>query len=184
MDTIYIPTVNRVHQQTTYKALPPSLQKRVVFVVQDWERDQYRYDADYLVLPQEIRVGHPRALAATRKVIYETAGTTKYAILDDDLVFIRKNAKYWTGVSNMDKSSRPCSHPDILEMFELFSGWLEDKDCSVCGCGHIQNPPANKPYRKHTSLASCFWVDGADIYQALPSMELLRQRIEDVNFLL
>ena len=184
MERIYIPTVGRIDRQITYNALPPTLQDRVTFVVQGWERDQYPYKAEYLILPETITRKNPKAIAETRKIIYETAHTSNYAVLDDDLIFYRKNAKYWTGVSNMEKSARSCSHQDILVMFQLFSRWLEEDDCSVCGCGHIENPPANKPYRKHTSLGSGLWINGRDIYSELVTLDLTRTRIGSDNIFL
>ena len=95
MDKIFIPTVNRVSQQITYDGLPDELKSKVTFVVQAWERDQYSYDADYLVLPDELDIhkGDRFCLAKTRKHIYEHGQGIKYAVLDDDLHFQRRNSK-------------------------------------------------------------------------------------------
>ena len=114
IDKIYIPTACRVDNQVTYNNLPRELQEKVVFVVQEWERDQYNYDAEYLVLQPDIKIGTKNALSRTRKVIYETAKNERYAMLDDDLHFKRRNSKYWNGVSNMEKSSRVCTEDDVL----------------------------------------------------------------------
>jgi hypothetical protein len=54
INKIYIPTVCRVDNQITYNNLPKELQKKVVFVVQEWERNQYKIDAEYFVLPSDI----------------------------------------------------------------------------------------------------------------------------------
>ena len=35
------------------------------------EREKYNFDADYMVLPDYITLEHPRAIAETRKLIYE-----------------------------------------------------------------------------------------------------------------
>ena len=185
MDTIFLPTLGRVHQQFTYNALPPQLQSKVVFVVQAWEREQYPYSAEYLILPSTITPDHPRALAETRRIIYEMGTTRKYVMLDDDLSFLRRNAKYWTGVSNMDTSSRPCTHDDLIEMFDLYTDWLDDADCTVCGCSQVQNIPAHTIFRQHTSLAGGLWINGPDFAHELPTMHLTATRIaEDVVFLL
>ena len=49
LDKIYILTCRRVDDQITYNALPQKLKEKVCFVVQEWEREQYNYDAEYLV---------------------------------------------------------------------------------------------------------------------------------------
>jgi hypothetical protein len=185
MEKIYIPTVGRIDRQITYNALPPTLQDRVTFVVQAWERNQYPYKAEYLILPETITPDHARSISETRKIIYEAAQTTKYAMLDDDLIFLRRNAKYWTGISDMEKSSQPCSHQDILDMFQLFSRWLDEDDCTVCGCSQVQNIPSRTLYRKHTSLTSGLWINGPNFSHELPTMDVTATRVgEDVNFLL
>ena len=56
LDKIYILTCRRVDDQITYNALPQKLKEKVCFVVQDWEREQYNYDAEYLVLPKDIQI--------------------------------------------------------------------------------------------------------------------------------
>ena len=41
---IYIPTYKRVDNQITFENLPEEIQKNVIMVVQQQERDQYNYD--------------------------------------------------------------------------------------------------------------------------------------------
>lgn len=94
INKIYIPTVCRVDNQITYNNLPKELQKKVVFVVQEWERNQYKFDAEYFVLPSDITIGSKNTLARTRKIIYEMGKEQRYAMLDDDLQFKRRNSKY------------------------------------------------------------------------------------------
>jgi len=187
MDRIFIPTVNRVEQQTTYGLLPDELKRKVTFVVQAWEREKYSYDADYLVLPPELDIhkGDRFCLAKTRKRIYEEGRGIKYAILDDDLTFQRRNAKYWTGVSNMEKSKRHATKDEIGEMFRTFTSWLDETDVTVCGCAHSQNPPANTAFRNNASLASALWINGADFADILSDLDLVSvAAAEDTYFLL
>ena len=66
IEKIYIPTLHRIDNQVTYNNLPDSLKKKVVLVVQEWERDQYDYDVEYLVLPPEINKDDRYCLAKTR----------------------------------------------------------------------------------------------------------------------
>ena len=187
MDRIFIPTVNRVEQQTTYGLLPDELKRKVTFVVQAWEREKYSYNADYLVLPPELDIhnGDRLCLAKTRKHIYEAGRGIKYAVLDDDLTFQRRNAKYWTGVSNMEKSKRHATTDEIGEMFRTFTSWLDEPDVTVCGCAHSQNPPQYKLFKNNASLASALWINGADFSDILSDLDLVSVAAgEDTYFLL
>lgn len=182
LDKIYILTCRRVDDQITYNALPKKLQEKVCFVVQDWEREQYNYDAEYLVLPKEIHVdNHPRPVSFSRQYIYDNSTTMKYAMLDDDITFGRRNQKYWTGVSNMEKSKRKCDEDDILEMFDLYTEWLDLPDVTFCGCSHSENPPSGKEYTTNSSIGSQFWINGKDFAHKLPDFELTRTRVAQDN---
>jgi len=182
---IFIPTVDRATNQITYNNLPPELQQRVVMVVQAWERPQYNYPCEYLVLPEEINVDDYYCLPKTRKIIYEAGQNMKYAVLDDDVTFGRRNAKYWTNQSNMEKSKRPATAADVLEMFDLYSKWLDLPTVTVCGCGHAENPPQGNEYSNNASLSSAFWINGNDFKDLLPELELTRTKVaEDTVFLL
>ena len=185
IEKIFIPTVNRVDNQITYNSLPKQLKDRVVFVVQSWERDQYHYDAEYLVLPDHITTEHPRPVSHTREYIYHHAKNMKYAMIDDDISFARRNAKYWTGESNMEKSKRKCTEDDILEMFQLYSDWLDEPDVTICGCSHSENPPSGKAYQNNTSIGSATWINGRDFADFLPKMKLTETRVaQDIVFVL
>ena len=185
IEKIFIPTVTRMDNQITYDNLPDELKKRVVFVVQKWEREKYNFDADYMVLPDYITLEHPRAIAETRKLIYEEGKNIKYAVLDDDITFNRRNAKYWTGTSNMEKSKRKCDLSDILEMFELYSNWLDEPSVTVCGCSHVQNPPDSSAYSNNSSIASTYWINGPDFADILSDLKLTEVKIaEDILFIL
>ena len=176
IDKIYIPTACRVDNQVTYNNLPRELQEKVVFVVQEWERDQYNYDAEYLVLQPDIKIGTKNALSRTRKVIYETAKNERYAMLDDDLHFKRRNSKYWNGVSNMEKSSRVCTEDDVLEMFETYNNWL-DNGITFCGCAQQNNPPFHNIFEDNRAMSSCYWINGSDWADKIEEMRLDEVRV-------
>jgi hypothetical protein len=109
----------------------------------------------------------------------------KYAVLDDDLTFGRRNAKYWTDESNMEMSKRKATEADVLEMFDLYSKWLDEPTVTVCGCGHAENPPQGNEYSNNASLSSAFWINGNDFKDLLPELELTRTKVaEDTVFLL
>jgi hypothetical protein len=182
---IFIPTVNRVDNQITYNNLPDVLKKDVVMVVQAWERPQYTYPCEYLVLPEEINLDDYLCLPKTRLAIYQAGRNMKYAVLDDDLTFGRRNAKYWTGVSNMEMSKRKATEEDVLEMFQLYDEWLDDSSVTVCGPGHAENPPQDKPFSTNSSLSSAIFVNGNDFADILDDLELTRVKVaEDAVFLL
>ena len=176
IDKIYIPTACRVDNQVKYNNLPRELQEKVVFVVQEWERDQYNYDAEYLVLQPDIKIGTKNALSRTRKVIYETAKNERYAMLDDDLHFKRRNSKYWNGVSNMEKSSRVCTEDDVLEMFETYNNWL-DNGITFCGCAQQNNPPFHNIFEDNRAMSSCYWINGSDWADKIEEMRLDEVRV-------
>lgn len=185
MNRIFIPTVNRVDQQITYNGLPDDLKERVTMVVQAWERSQYKYDCNYLVLPEAINLTDRLCLAKTRAIIYKEARNEKYAVLDDDLTFKRRNSKRFTGISNMEKSSRNATHDDIREMFNQFSIWLDDPKVTICGPTQIQNIPATVAYRNNTSMTSGIFVNGSDFSLILDDLPLSEVRYgEDTLFFL
>jgi hypothetical protein len=185
MDRIFIPTVNRVDHQITFNGLPDELKKKVTMVVQSWEREKYEYDCDYLVLPEEINLSDRLCLAKTRATIYREARDIKYAVLDDDLTFKRRNSKRFTGISNMEKSSRFATPDDILEMFELFSQWLDELTVTMCGPSYINNVPAKTAFRNNASLSSAIFVNGPDFRDILDELPLtLVKYSEDALFIL
>lgn len=184
---IFIPTVNRPDNQITYNNLPASLKKDVTMVVQAWERDKYGYDCDYLVLPdlEEYHFSHYYCISKTRKFIYDAGKDMKYVVLDDDLLFGRRNAKYWTGISNMEMSKRKCTEQDVLDMFAMYEEWLDEEEVTVCGCSHAENPPSNKAFSRNSSLGSALWINGKDFREELPELDLTSVKVmEDTYFLL
>lgn len=85
----------------------------------------------------------------------------------------------------MEKSKRKCNSEDILEMFDLFSNWLDNSDITVCGCSHIENPPRSRFYTNNSSISSAFWINGNHFKNILSSLDLCSVRIaQDVCFLL
>jgi hypothetical protein len=185
MERIFIPTVSRPKQQITFENLPTILQQRVTMVVQSWERNQYHYDCEYLVLPEDINLSDRLCLAKTRAFIYREARSEKYSVLDDDLLFQRRNSKRFTGVSNMEKSARPATDEDIIEMFETFSSWIELPTVTVCGPSQVRNFPRTHLFQNNTALSSAIWVNGNDFDSILDELPLIDVKYnEDVLFLL
>lgn len=183
IDKIFIPTVKRVNNQVTYHQLPDSLKSKVVMVVQEWERPQYDYPVEYLVLPSHIHYSDRKAIAMTREHIYRAGMNMKYAMLDDDVRFGRRNSKYWGEPSSMEKSKRNATDEDILEMFDIFDEWLNTK--TVCGCSFSENPPTGVPYRDNTAVYTAWWINGTHFSHELENLDLTSVGIrEDAYFML
>mgnify|MGYP006164903277 CR=1 FL=1 len=185
IEKIFIPTVHRVNNQITYNNLSKSLKNKVCMVVQAWEIDKYDYECEYLVLPNtdEYHFSEYYCLPKTRLLIYEHGKNIKYAVLDDDIKFLRRNSKYFSNINNMTKSKRNATEADLIEMFDLYGNWLDET--TVCGCSHVENPPGNKPYAENSSLGSALWINGNDFKDHLDSWKLTDVRVmEDTNFLL
>jgi hypothetical protein len=197
IERIFIPTVHRVDNQITFNHLPENFKNIVTMVVQAWERPQYTYNCDYLILPdtQEYHFSDYYCLPKTRSFIYEAGKHIKYCIFDDDIQFCRRNAKYLGAESNMEMSKRFCTEDDIHEMFSLFDEWLDLPSVTVCGCSQVENPPGGKfelvshdrvaSFRNNTTLTSAYWINGNDFADILSELDLTSVRVgEDVCFLL
>ena len=86
---IYIPTFRRVDNQITFCNLPNKYKQNVIMVVQEQEREQYKYDCEYLIVDNNI------GIAKTREIIYRDGGKNRFAMLDDDLNIFRRKRKYF-----------------------------------------------------------------------------------------
>lgn len=176
MDRIFIPTVFRADNQISYNHLSPSLQKKTTLVVQAWEKKKYSSDFDLLVLPRKINIYDDYlCLAKTREIIHREGKNTKYVMMDDDMTFKRRNAKYWTGVSDMEKSKRDCTLTDVNQMFSLFTKWLDEEYVSFVSPSHEENPPLHKSYSSNSSCCSCVGFNGKDfahMLKELPTSEI------------
>lgn len=185
IEKIFIPTLNRVDNQITYNHLPKELKDRVVMVVQKHEADKYTYPCEYLVLDESINPNNYLAIAHTRKRIYEEGRNIKYAVIDDDLFFGRRNQKYFGGPDNMEKSKRICTDEDIIEMFDLFDQWLDEESITLCGPAHEENYPLKQWYQNNCSLSSAMWINGKDFSDVLDEFELTKIKCgEDTCFIL
>mgnify|MGYP006241421027 FL=1 len=183
IERIYIPTAKRFLNQITYENMPKDLQKKVIMVVRPDEKKHYLYDCEYLTIPYEF-VGTWTELAQTRKFIHQHAGAIKYAMVDDDIIIKRRNAKYWTGVSNMEKSKRNASMEEISEMYEQFSKWLDEPDIGIVGLSAPDVPPGDTPHRDTTNVNTYVFYDGRMISKVIDEMDITSVRVsEDMLFL-
>ena len=183
IERIYIPTVRRTDNQITFNNLPEELKKRVIMVVEPGERHLYNYECEYLLVPEKL-VGTWTQLAETRLMIHKHAGAIKYAVLDDDVIIKRRNAKYWTGESNMEKSKRSATSDEISDMYENVSKWMDEESIGVVGLSDGGYPPAASEYEDTKPVYTYLFYDGRMISKVIDEMDIASLRIaEDVLFL-
>ena len=108
-------------------------------VVQEQERDEYKYDVEYLV------VGNDIGIAKTRELICRDAGKQRFYMIDDDVLIHRRNAKYFGKEPNMDVSKRICTKDDLDEMFTLFHSWMDDENIM-----HVGHKSSGLHQERHT----------------------------------
>lgn len=83
----------------------------------------------------------------------------------------------------MERSARAATQDDILEMFELFSNWLDEPTVTMCGPSQIQNIPANTSFRNNTAVFSAVFINGSHFSEILEELPLTEVRYsEDVLF--
>ena len=183
IERIYIPTVRRTDRQISYNNLPDELKKRVIMVVEPGERHLYNYPCEYIEIPEKL-VGTWTQLAETRLLIHKHAGAVKYCVADDDILIKRRNAKYWTGKSNMEKSKCLATEEEILSMYEIVDKWLDEKDIGVVGLSDAGIPPQSNYYEDTRGVYSYIFYDGRMLSKVIDDMDITSIRIaEDVLFL-
>jgi hypothetical protein len=183
IERIYIPTVRRANNQITFNNLPKELQERVVMVVEPGERHLYDYPCEYLEIPEKL-VGTWTQLAETRLFIHKHAGAIKYCVADDDIKIRRRNAKYWTGQSNMEKSKRDATAEEMLDMYETVDKWFDERAIGVVGLSDAGTPPASNEYEDTKDVYSYVFYDGRMLSEVINDMDICSLRIaEDVLFL-
>lgn len=183
IERIYIPTVRRADNQITYNNLPDELKERVIMVVEPDERHLYNYPCEYLEIPQKL-VGTWTQLAETRLFIHKHAGAIKYCIADDDIIIGRRNAKTWTGKSNMDKSRRVATPEEISLAFEIMDKWLDEEDIGITGFSNSGQPPPTTEYIDTVGCFSIIMVDGRMVSKIIDDINVTELRTgEDILFL-
>jgi len=120
IDNIYILTVNRPDNQITFNNLSEKYQKKVVMVVQAWEREKYSYPCEYLVLPEDYHFTDYLCLPKTRRLVMEVAQNQKYCMFDDDLKFWA-NGKAFQGLLPELPSAPVMAGEDVFFLLTLLS---------------------------------------------------------------
>ena len=92
--TIYIPTYKRVNDQVTLNGLPKDISKKMVtLVVQKQELSEHKQYQNRVNRIME--VDNNIGIAKTRELICKDAGSQRFYMIDDDIIFHRRNRKYY-----------------------------------------------------------------------------------------
>ena len=164
IDKIYIPTFRRVDTQITFDNLPDEYKEKVTMVVQGQERDEYKYDVEYLVVDDNI------GIAKTRELICRDADKRRFYMVDDQLILHRRNAEYFGGESNMDTAKRACTKEDLDEMFSMFHSWMDDEQIMHIGHRSSQLPPG-KIYLDNQAITQATMIDGNELSKFIDEIE-------------
>ena len=197
IDKIYIPTLGRPEEQVTWDNLPSQLREKVCFVIHEREKDLYKYDAEYLVLPDELD-----RISKVRKEIIYHADEQRFCMWDDDVIFYRRNRKYYGDLQingeyvtdrlyeDGPKKGKPISKwkmelEDFQDMFNQFNGWF-DNEKTLLHIGHRRtNLPPLGSIADNIFFNSMHCIDGK-------KLKPIRDEIlwdwcqvgEDANFML
>ena len=120
------------------------------------EYEQYEYKVDYLVVDNDI------GIAKTRKEIVYNAEYSRFWMVDDDMVFYRRNAKYFGEEPNMDISKRQMTSEDFDDMFADFDKWMDEDNVVMVGHRYYGFPPSAK-YEDFKILPGARYINGAEI---------------------
>jgi len=170
---IYIPSLSRPNDQITLEHLPPKYQTRIILVVQQNQFNSYKIlykNKVHRIMMTENDIG----IAKTRELICRDAGDTRFSMIDDDVVFSRRNQKYFKDFDNkpnMDVSKRLSDEVDLDEMYFTFNKWMDE------GIIHIGNrrtplPPMSKSFSDNIFFNSIHHFNG----------ELLSEIIDEINW--
>ena len=154
IDTIYIPTLGRSHNQITFDNMTSSAQQITKLVVQPKEQCLYK-GYPTVVLPE-----NDCGITATRKWIWEQGKDKRYIVMDDDIVM--KTRKPWF---DGEKSKRTMTEDDWNHMLTETSKWM-DEGVTWGGCRTGGLPPAGKEYIDNTGTAEVFFFDGKQLPSA------------------
>ena len=181
IETIYIPTIRRAKDQVTYNNLPDNLKPRVCMVIQESERHLYDYPCDYLILPEHI-VGSYTQLSQTRKFIHTHAGDKKYLMIDDDIVFKKRNKKYFGLESDMQASRRDATQDEINELFNYASDILDSDEFGLVGVSSLMFCGGATEVNC-TCVTNVVFADGRKISKIIDKLDTSVRVAEDIMFM-
>ena len=154
IDTIYIPTLGRSHNQITFDNMTLNAQRVTRLVVQPKEQHLY---PNY---PISVLPDNDIGITATRKWIWEQGKDKRYMVMDDDSKMACR--KPW---HDGEKTKRAMTEEDWHHMLTETSKWM-DKGIAWGGCRTGGLPPAGKEYIDNTGCAEVFFFDGKQLPSA------------------
>ena len=191
IDRIYIPTLGRSNEQVTWNNLPIELKKKVWFVIHEKEKDLYDYNAKYLVLDNNI------GIANVRKEIVYHAGKIRFCMWDDDVIFYRRNRKYYGDLringeyvpDRVRENGKPISKwkmelEDFKDMFNQFNEWM-DNESKLIHIGHRRTnlPPLGSTH-DNIFFNSMHMIDGNKLSTIIDDIDWTYVQVgEDANFM-
>jgi len=176
---IYIPTLGRVTNQITYDNIPKWLQSNTYFVIQPKEEslfNEHRPDSNILVLPK-----NDYGICKTREWIVNQAADSKYIMIDDDIVFWKRNVDRATGKKNSEKSNEPFSEKDWVSMLDWANSKL-DGDYTMAGSRAREMPPNGKEDMEFGRIMQVFFINGSKLHR--DKLEWVLDSSEDVHFVI
>ena len=163
IEKIYIPTFHRVDKQTALSKIPDKHKDKVILVVQKQEKHLYNYDVEYYVVDNDI------GLTKTRELIYRHAGKKRYGMIDDDIVWFRRNSRYYNQPPNMVKSKRECNEQDFDDMLDKIDTLMNEEKVITVGHREAGFPPSN--ITKNSFITGSFWIDGEKLCNIIDKVD-------------
>ena len=186
MERIYIPTLGRMNDQVTLNKLPKKYQKIVTLVVQKKESKQMT-DLYQDMVEDIMVVDNDIGIAKTRDEICRHAGKIRFSMIDDDVVFYRRNQRYQGKESNMNKSKRMATKRDLDEMFDDINKKMDDKKKNYIHFGNRRKdlPPSDKRLHDNVFFNAIHHIDGKKLNDLMHIKKLwTRTKVgEDANFI-
>ena len=115
IDTIYIPTLGRSHNQITFDNMTPSVQRITKLVVQP--KEQHLYSKYPTVVLPDNDIG----ITATRKFIWEHGQQSRYVVMDDDVKMVCRRPWH-----NEEKTKRLMTDDDWNIFLTMTSLWMDE----------------------------------------------------------
>ena len=154
IDTIYIPTLGRSHNQITFDNMTSSAQAITTLVVQPKEAHLYQ-NYPSVVLPE-----NDCGITATRKWIWEQGKNQRYMVFDDDCRLVVRRPWH-----HGEKTKKAMTDDDWKHMLETISQWM-DSGIAWGGCRTGGLPPAGREYIDNIGTAEVFFFDGTQLPEA------------------
>lgn len=157
LEKIYIPTLGRIHNQITYNNLPEKWRRITHLVVQPHEYEQAKLLYPNVVcLPETVK-----GIANTRKWIIDYAGNSYYAMMDDDMYFLRRNINRQTKKKLEGRPSKePLTEEDYDDMLgDMVTRWFTD-GVTVGGLTYYAMFPKDFDEKDHGIIIQCFFING------------------------